>query len=154
RLESQATTTEALAWRDEFIRYGWLSVSPWSTPARRLAVGLLLLAVAAFVLRRRSPRGRLFDLPGAVLGVAFLLRVLTPSKWPSHFGALVGVGAVAVAVETARLRFAYAQRLSFRPFLAIGAVAAVANWAWFTEGDWGPADLRSLHWDSPISILF
>ena len=60
------------------------------------------LAVLAFLLRRRRERASL-DLASASLGVALRLLIATPSKWPWHFGALVGIAAVAVASETIRL---------------------------------------------------
>src|SRR5262249_49102797 len=65
-----------------------------------------------------------------------------------HFGALIGVGAVAVAAESMRLRedASHARGWEARPFLVIGAGLAVAIWTWGTLGAWGTLDLRTLNW--------
>ena len=104
-------------WRDEASRYDYLSFGVAANPLRRGWVALVVLAVLAFLLRRRRVRTSLDLAPGS-LGVALVLLIATPSKWPWHFGALVGIAAVAVASETIRLRrdAADARRWSARPF--------------------------------------
>jgi hypothetical protein len=89
--------------------------------------------------RRETP-----DLFAPALGVGLLLLIVTPAKIPWHFGALIGVAAVAVAAETAR--FAGGRGLHIRPFVAIAAAMAAAAWAWFPRNSWSDLDLRTLSW--------
>jgi hypothetical protein len=143
RLYSGVTDT----WRDEAARYEYLSVGVTASPLRRGWVALIGLAVLAFVLRRRRGRTSL-DLASASLGVALILLIATPSKWPWHFGALVGIAAVAVASETIRLcrDAADARGWSARPFIVIGAALLALVWAAGLREPWNPHDLRSLDW--------
>ena len=110
------------------------------------------LAVLAFLLRRRRERASL-DLASASLGVALVLLIATPSKWPWHFGALVGVAAVAVAAETVRLRkdASEAHGWNARPFVVIGAALLALVWASGKRLPWNPDDLRSLDWALSLS---
>lgn len=149
RFDAQLATTYPNPWRDEFSRYAFLNVEPWATPLRRMAVGLIMLAAVAFVLRQRRMRAGLLDFPAQVLVVAAVLFVATPTKWAWHFGALIGVGAVAVASETARLRAEAARSRGWSawPFIAVAAAAGVGAWAWWTQAPWNPVDLRTLEWD-------
>jgi hypothetical protein len=107
-----------------------------------------VLAVLALLLRGRREPGRVLDLPAASVGVALLLFIATPTKWPWHFGMLIGIGAVGVAAETARLvedaRLARGWRA--RPFLVVGAATLAAAWAWSPRTTWGDLDLRTLDW--------
>jgi Mycobacterial cell wall arabinan synthesis protein/Arabinosyltransferase concanavalin like domain len=140
---------ETAGWRDELTRYSQLSQAPYGAALRRGSVALLVLAVAAFLLRRRrEPGDLLLDLPATTLGIALLLFLATPTKWPWHFGALIGLGAVAVAAETARLRLesAGAGRWDPRPYFAVLAAVAAAGWAWFPRLAWGDLDLRTMDW--------
>ena len=140
---------ESAGWRDELNRYSLLARPLYGAPLRRLWVALALLAVLAYLLRRRrEPRGSLLDLPAAALGVSLLALIATPSKVPWHFGTLLGVAAVAGASETARLRgdAGRAPRLHARPFVAVGAAMLVAAWAWFPRNPWSDLDLRTLSW--------
>ncbi|MGH3132584.1 MAG: arabinosyltransferase domain-containing protein, partial [Gaiellaceae bacterium] len=150
RLDAQITrlygATET--WRDEIARYALLSEQDYGTSLRRLSVVLIALAVASFVLRARRARRGLLDFPAAVLAAGMVLLVLTPSKWPSHFGALLGVAAVAFAAEAARLRAEAARQRSWRawPFVALGAATAATAWSWWTREQWNVIDLRTLEW--------
>ena len=102
--DADTTQETSVPGRDELQRYAYLWEEPFGTPLRR---GLrrphpadrprVRAAAAA-----RSPRP--LDFPAMTLGVGLVLLVATPSKWPSHFGALVGIGALAMAAEAARLR--------------------------------------------------
>ena len=134
-------------WRDEAARYGYLSISVFADPVRRGWVAVILLAVLAFVLRRQRERTSL-DVGSASLGIALVLLVATPSKWPWHFGALVGIAAVAVASETIRLRTdaADARGWSARPFVVVGAALLALVWAAGIREPWNDHDLRSLDW--------
>ena len=105
-----SVSATVVKWQQELVRYEPLSeddfagVGGWGTPLRRAAVALMFLAVLAYFGRARGGARTVLDLPAPTLALALLLLVSTPSKWPWHFGALIGLGAVAVAAETARLR--------------------------------------------------
>jgi hypothetical protein len=139
---------ETAGWRDELSRYQLLSQSPYATPARRVTVALILLAVAAYLLRRRRGERPLLGLPARTLGLSLLVFFLTPTKWPWHFGALIGLAALAVAAESERLRedATSTPRWHGRPFLVIGAAVAAAGWAWSPRTPWGELDLRTMDW--------
>jgi arabinosyltransferase A len=143
--EEYGTSTQT--WRDESLRYVRMSEIPYATPVRRAWVALTALAVVAFLLRRRA-ENRLLDLPQAATGLGLVLLVATPSKWPSHFGALLGLAAVAVAVETARLRADAegARRWDARPFVVAGLAMLAAAWSWSPRTPWAHLDLRVLDW--------
>ncbi len=136
-------------WREEITRYALLFGSQvWASPMRHMSVVLMLFAVGAFVSRRRRGGHHLLDLPSTALIVSLVLLVATPSKWPFHFGALLGIVAVAVAVETARLRreARRSDRWRVLPFFAIGGAVVAAAWAWSPRGPWNALDLQSLDW--------
>ena len=65
---------------------------------------LLVLVVVSAILGRFWRRTLLEKLPVASIALCFLLLTFTTSKWIWHFGALVGLCAVAVGVEVDRLR--------------------------------------------------
>lgn len=136
------------AWRDELFRYSLLQEAPYGAPLRRTSVVLIVLAVLAYVLRRRRVRERLLDFPAWTLVAALVLLVATPSKWPWHFGTLAGLTAIAVCCETARLRRepGSAERWQAWPFLGIGVAALAATWAWLIRPAWNAIDLRTLGW--------
>ena len=136
--------------REEIQRYAFLWEEPFGTPIRRAFVALMLLAVVAFVLRRLRTRSDLLDFPATVLAVSFLLLAVIPSRWPSHFGALIGIGALAIAAETARLRSDGRSSAGWRawPLLALAAVSAAVTWSWWERESWNALDLRTLDWQS------
>ncbi len=150
RLDAQITRLYGATgdWRDEIARYAFLSAEDYGTPLRRLSVVLIGLAILAFVLRKRRERKGLLDFPASVLTVGIALLILTPSKWPSHFGALLGFAAVAFAAEAARLReeAGAERRWQAWPFLAVVAASAAATWSWWTREQWNVVDLRTLDW--------
>ena len=138
---------ETAGWRDELNRYTFLSQAPYGSPLRRLSVALLLLAVLAFLLRRRrDARDRTLGIPAASLGIALVLLFLTPTKWPWHFGTLIGLAALAVGAETARIVGDRERSWDVRPFLVVAAAAVAAAWAWNPRLAWGDYDLRTLSW--------
>jgi hypothetical protein len=135
-------------WREELQRYVDLSVFPYGTPLRRAFVAIALLAVLAFVFRRRRAALGLLDFPAPTLGVALALFVVAPSKWPWHFGALVGLAALAAGAESARLgcEAVEARRWQLRPLIIVGAGMVTAAWAWSPRESWNALDLRTLVW--------
>jgi hypothetical protein len=140
---------EISGWRDEISRYTLLSRVPYGTPLRREWVALAFLAILAYLLRRRPDRqGALLGLPAASVGIALLLLIATPSKLPWHFGGLIGVAALALATETARLRqeSRAVEGWQLRPFLVIGAAMLAAAWSWSPRNAWADLDLRTLQW--------
>jgi hypothetical protein len=144
--------TSKTDWRDEFNRYADLSDFLYGTPLRRASVALLGLALVAFLLRLNRRRQGLFDLPAATLGVSLLLLVVTPSKWPWHFGTLIGLAPLAVAAESVRIRVEAAERRSglVRPFVVLGAALIAAAWSWSPREDWNVIDLRTLDWTPAV----
>jgi hypothetical protein len=122
---------------------------------RDASVALMVLAVLAFVFRRRHEKRTLIDLPPGALCVGLLLLVVVPDKLPWHFGALLGLGAVAIAAETIRLRedAASAGGWNARPFLVLGTVMAAISWVWATPTPWTVIDLRTLDWVRAIDRL-
>jgi len=145
RLYGDATA----GWREEIARYALLFDTPtFASPMRHMSVALMLLAVVAYVLRRRRNGQILLDLPSLALIVSLVLLIATPSKRPWHFGTLLGLIALAIATETARLRSEAERPDRWRalPFFAIGTVVVVATWAWSPRGPWNALDLQSLEW--------
>ena len=135
-------------WLDEAQRYALLSVEPFATPVRAVSVVLMGLTVAAFLLRRRHGKHPLLDLPASTLAVGLLMLAVLPDKFPWHFGALLGVAAVAASAETARLRedAAVSHGWQVRPFVAIAAGIVTSIWVWSSLLPWSPLDLRTLDW--------
>jgi hypothetical protein len=144
----EAYGTSTLTWRDESLRYARMSEFPFATPVRRGWVALSAIAVLGFLLRRRRTANPLRDLPAAALGLALVLLIATPSKWPWHFGALIGLAAVAVGSETARMRSDAdgVSRWELRPFVVVGAAMLAAAWSWSPRTPWALLDLRVLDW--------
>ncbi|MFY9579847.1 MAG: arabinosyltransferase domain-containing protein [Gaiellaceae bacterium] len=140
---------ETAGWRDELSRYTFLNQAPYGASLRRESVALIGLAVLAYILRRRrADEDRLLALPATSLCVALVVLLLTPTKWPWHFGTLIGIAALAVAAETARLREhgRGTRTWDARPFIAVGAAVTAAAWSWSPRLAWGDLDLRTLHW--------
>ena len=136
-------------WREEVTRYAQLFESPiFANPMRHVSVALMMLAVVAYLLRRRRKGSFMLDLPSAALSVSLVLLIATPSKRPWHFGTLLAVIALAVAAETARLRGEAKRSDRWRalPFLAIVVAVFAAAWAWSPRGPWNNLDLQSLDW--------
>jgi Mycobacterial cell wall arabinan synthesis protein/EmbC C-terminal domain len=163
RADASATRAfgSASGWREEITRYSLLTIEPYATQLRRASAALILLAVLAFVVRSRRERRGLLDLPAIALGISLVLLIATPSKWPFHFGTLMGLAAVAVASEAARLHDTGSRERTWRlwPVLAVGGATAAIAWCWLTRGSWNVADLRTLDWNPgfenqiPLAIL-
>ena len=147
--------THSGPWWNEYERYATIDGGV-GTAIRNLSVVVLLFAVAAFVSRNRRSETGVSTLPARTVAIALVLLVFVPSKWPWHFGALLGIGAVGAACEVARL--AQEQRSSERlPLRAIAALAltpVAGYWVWSASGPWGFLD--SGNWDAifkPESLL-
>ena len=138
----------AASWREEIERYADLFTIYYGAPLRRESVALMVLAVLAYIVRSRRERRVPFDVPALGLGLSLLLLVPTPSKWPWHFGTLIGIAAIAVAVESVRLgeEARRGRGWSARPFLVIGAAIVAAAWSWSPRHLWSDLDLRTLGW--------
>jgi hypothetical protein len=135
---------ETAGWRDELTRYELLGRPLYGPPMRRAWVALAILTVVAYVLRRRRQDDEaLLNLFAPALGIGFLLLIVTPAKIPWHFGTLLGLAAVAVAVESARL---VGRGWHVRPFVVVGAAMVAAAWSWFPRNIWSDLDLRTLDW--------
>lgn len=154
--DAETTQATSVPGRDELQRYAYLWEEPFGTPLRRAFVVLVLLAVAAFVLRQERTRRGLLDFPAWALAVGLVLLVATPSKWPSHFGALIGIGGLAIAAEAARLRTDGRRSTGWQawPLLAIAAAFLAATWSWWERDSWNPLDLRTLDWESNFVYRF
>ena len=150
---SDATTVSAAtdrrdAWLNEPARYQHLRDPQYGTPARRGSVALMLLATSAYVLRPRRRRRVLLDLPGVTMAISLILLIAIPTKWPWHFGALIGFAALAAVSESERLRQEGALRPGWRarPLVAIAAALVAIAWSWSPRQVWNDLDLRSLDW--------
>ena len=153
RADAQAIVEfgHSVAWRYELIRYTSLADFPWGTPLRRASVVLIGLALLAWALWRRRARKSLLDLPAPALGIALALFVVTPSKHPWHFGALIGLTAVAVAAETARLRMRRSRLPgAVQPLVVLVVTSVIIVWTWDPRQSWNAIDLRSLDWTPSI----
>jgi len=148
--ETQRAYGDATAnWREEIARYALLFESPiFANPMRHVSVALMMLAVVAYIFRRRRNGGSLLDLTSLALIVSLVLLVATPSKRPWHFGPMLGIIALAVAAETARLQgeARRSDRWRVLPFFAIGVAVFAATWAWSPRGPWNNNDLETLDW--------
>ena len=136
-------------WWWEPARYTELIGHTWATPIRHLSVAVLLLSVVAFLIRPRRVRGAgLSLLPARSLAIALSLFVFAPSKAAWHFGALAGLGAVAAAIECARLAAdrRSGRRVVLKYVFIAEFVAVVASWAWLMTGNWSGLDLLSTEW--------
>lgn len=157
RSDAQVVRTYAFAesWRDELTRYSLLVQHHYGTPLRRVSVALIGLAALAFLVRRRRGPFTLLDFPAATLLAGVVLFVAIPSKWPSHFGTLLGVLALACCCEAARVRAEAARSTgwSLWPFVAVGAASGAVAWAWLERQAWNVEDLRTLDWTSPLGSV-
>jgi hypothetical protein len=144
------------AWFDELRRYARLSDFHGGPPLRRASFAIMVLAVLAFALRRVRGTHRLRDIPSTALAIGFVLLIAVPSKWPWHFGALIGITAVAVAIETHRIRSDDARPRGWqaRWLLVVAAVAVAIAWSWGPREHWTLLDVMSFDWrpDRVVSL--
>ncbi len=135
-------------WR-EYVRYQTFDALGGGTTIRRLSLMLLLLTVVFFLTRRRPDRTGVSALPARSVAVALLLLAFVPSKWPWHFGAFVGIGALAAGAEVARLVRERPRpgRLDLRFIATIAVVTTVVLFVWSAPGNWATAAvLQSATW--------
>ncbi len=145
-IDSYRSDAHTLTVFDESDRYGFLYATPYATPMRRIAVGSIFLGLGAFLLSFQRGRG-VASLPGWSLLIGVVLLFLTPSKWPWHFGGLLGLVALVLVLEVSRLR-------ALRAAAAMGGVAVVMGWAWSESLGWAVFDLRIHRWQAGATNLF
>ncbi len=123
---------------EELLRYRNLDLTPYATPMRRMSVAFIGLGIGAFLLRVRRGAG-LVNLPAWSLVTGLFLLTLTPSKWPWHFGGLLGLIALVAAIELRKID---------RPrwALAILGVVFAMSWTWSVSLPWTALDLRTYEW--------
>ncbi len=141
--------THSFPWWREYVRYTTFDALGGGTTIRRLSLVLVLLPVIALVTRRRPDRTGVSVLPARTVAVALLLLAFIPSKWPWHFGAFVGMAAIAATAEVARLIRERTQpgRLDVRFVAAMAVLPAVVLVAWSAPGRWGAASvLQTATW--------
>jgi hypothetical protein len=97
----------------------------------------------------------LLDLPARALVVSLVLFIATPSKWPWHFAALIGVATLTVAAETVRWRedMRPSPAIRSRTVIALSASILAALWSWSPRGAWNAVDLRTLDWTPSFERL-
>jgi hypothetical protein len=132
------------SWLQEPLRYMFAGTE--GTTLRRASLALMIAAVIAYI-TRRAKRQEL-DVPGRSLALALILLIPTPSKWAWHFGAFIGLAAIAVGAEIARLRADGASlRSPVRPLAAYGIAVLIIAWALPHHVDWSTGwGLRTLRW--------
>jgi hypothetical protein len=77
-----------------------------------------------------------------------LLLFALPSKWLWHFGAMMGVAAIAAALETRRFQVEGSRfpSVQARALIALGVVAVAIAWSWGPQESWTVLDVRSVDW--------
>ena len=149
RVSDVATVDEAgdaqVAWFDEIARYEALLDPQYGTPLRRGSVVLIVLIAVAYLLRSRRLRDPVLDLPGKALAIALLLLAISPTKLPWHFGAFVGIAAMAAGSETARLAWTKDRRTA-RSMIAFAALVFAIALSWWPRHYWAELDLSTLDW--------
>ena len=145
-IDAYRSDAHSLSVFDESDRYGFLYATPYATPMRRIAVGSIFLGLGAFLLSLQRGRG-VANLPGWSLLIGVVLLFLTPSKWPWHFGGLLGLAALVLVLGMSRLR-------SWRVAAAIGGAAVVMAWGWSESLGWAVFDLRIHRWEAGAANLF
>jgi hypothetical protein len=124
---------------DEGLRYAFLWEAPYGTTLRRLSVALMAVGAVAMLLRPRRQDWDVARLPGWSLVIGLGLLAATPSKWPWHFGTLVGIASLAVAIEMRRAR-------GWRLPVVVAMLAMSLAAAWSVVTPWTALDLRLGRW--------
>ena len=110
----------------------------------RLSVAVLLLAVVGLLTRRRGEDTRVPSLPASSLAIACFLLAVVPSKWTWHFGALIGLGAVALSAESTRLlRMGRSAAATGRAVGALVLGVVTTLWAWTEHSRWESSTKRT-----------
>ena len=121
---------------DEQLRYGFLDAH--GPTMHRLVVVMMVIAVGALLIRRRPRDGR-SEFPARTLAAGLVLLALTPSKWFWHFGGLVPIAALAVAIEFRAVQ-------GWRRIVVLGGMALALGWVWSDALPWAEFDLRTQRW--------
>jgi hypothetical protein len=153
RIASANAYAEAAGHREppwhEYVRYQIFDSAGGGNAGRRLSLALLVVAAAAYVFRSRRVKEILVE-PARSVAISLVLLAFVTSKWPWHFGTLAALGAVAVAVEAARL--VHAPRSTVRTAISLLAVSAAALWAWRAPDGWSPLDLQRQAWSQAFNL--
>ena len=147
-------------WREDR-RYSSFGDLGGDNPIRRLSLALMILAVVGFLTRLRSVQTKVSLVPARSLAAGLLLLVLVPSKWPWHFGGLVGLAAVATSAEVARLLREGAQAGARAIRAVVGFVLLVVAGLWVRQAGftvpsqraWSDLDVRTTHWGSGFALF-
>ncbi len=146
---------------DELRRYELLGEAGFSSPLQRTFVVFLFMGVVGLFLRKRGrgSSGHLHRLVGWSLLISIALLTLTPSKWPWHFGALIGLVALAVPMVLVPTEGGDELDPRSRKFGDIRGAALVAMagfglaWAWSDIQPWATFDLRTqLWWPGAVNL--
>ncbi|WP_373068191.1 arabinosyltransferase domain-containing protein [Gemmatimonas sp.] len=145
----------ARTWADEPVRYSWLFSSfPFDTVLRRASVLLALAVFASLALRRRSSRIEETFFALMLLGGLVAL-MITPTKWPWHFGSIAGLTALAFSVEFGSWR----RKATSTWFSGLGLVLVLAGICVVSFrspdrwGDFFPVNLRSGRPEAIVDLL-
>jgi hypothetical protein len=134
----RASTSHDDSVYEELLRYRNLDLSPYATPMRRLSVALMGIGVGSFLMRVRRGAGAV-NIPAWSVVIGLMMLAFVPSKWPSHFGGLLGLTAVVLAVEL--------RRVDRARWILVSIGAAVAfSWTWSISLPWTAFDLRTYEW--------
>jgi hypothetical protein len=155
-----STAFEAPWWREDR-RYSSFGDLGGDNPIRRLSLALMVLTVLAFLARLRSVQTKVSLVPARSLAAGLLLLVLVPSKWPWHFGGLVGLAALATSAEVARLvsEGPQAGARAIRAVVGFALLVVAGLWvrqAGFTvpgQRAWSDLDVRTTHWGSGFALF-
>jgi hypothetical protein len=102
------------------------------------------MAILTFAMRITPRLPTIRDVPSWSLVIGVALLSLMPGKWPWHLGALVGLAALAITVETADMAMSHSSGVRFR-VVAVGFLLGVM-WAWLGRVPWNAYDLVELDW--------
>jgi hypothetical protein len=133
----------------EYVRYQIFDSAGGGNAGRRLSLALLVVAAAASVFWSRRGKKILIE-PARSVAISLVLLAFVTSKWPWHFGTLAALGAVAVAVEAARL--VHALRSNVRIASSLLVVSAAFLWAWRAPDGWSPLDLQRQAWSQVFNL--
>lgn len=136
--------------RDEWMRYSQLDTAQYSPAVRRGVVGLMLLLVTIPAVRILGGGTTEGPEPALALGVGLLLLSVTPSKWPWHFGTLLALATVTIAVE---LKAGNRARHKLEWIVVTTGLIAISAWSWAGTGPFNMWGLRTLAWDSEPMVF-
>ena len=145
-------TPHSEPWWREYVRYTNFDRNFGATPTRNLALLLLALTVIALITRKRPARTGVSLLPARSVAVGLVLLASVPSKWPWHFCAFLGIGAVAAAAEVERLVREPGRPTLVRQAWMLVSLALIALWPLTVLGNWGAFELQRLRWNEGLGV--